>query len=241
MPKNLAEVQAELTRIAAYARNLVGQALTRGTITHEQHDAYVRNLTETNGVTRVLIELELEDADVLSGRADLNEQVERALSGLARQAGARVVSGSVNVTLDSIDPDTTDGYTEDPTDELDDEPEEPTESPVAPTYATTPGDRGVTITITTRLAGAGAMPGNTADVSRAVERALTVLGQQQGIAVVPGSTEVRVTGQDVRITQRATGNVHLAAHGAGRVEDSLAALGREYDLRLVSGSTRVQV
>lgn len=234
MPKNLAEVQAELTRIAAYARDLVGQALSRGTITKDQHDGYVRNLTESGGVTRVLIELELEDADKIA-RTDLDEQVERVLAQLALIGGARVVPNSTKVTLDAINPATDDGY-EEPfiadDDEGSDEFDPADVTPEAP---------GSVVTITTRLSPGATLPAVNGQLDQAVEGVLTTLGARHGITMLRGTTQVRVNDRDVTITHRATGNVALADRGADEVESVLAQLARNYDVRLAVGSTRVSV
>lgn len=233
MPKNLAQVQAELARIAAYARDLVGQALSRGTITKDQHDGYVRNLTESGGVTRVLIELELEDADKIV-RTDLDEQVERVLAQLALIGGARVVPNSTKVTLDAINPATDDGYEELGEDESD-------EFDPADVTPEAPVDGGSTVTITTRLSPGATLPAVNVHLNRMVENELANLGREHGIVMVPESTQVRVNDRDLTITHRATGNVNLADRGADQVESVLAALGRRYDVRLAVGSTRVSV
>lgn len=237
MPKNLAEVQAELTRIAAYARDLVGQALSRGTITKDQHDGYVRNLTESGGASRVLIELELEDADKIA-RTDLAEQVERVLAQLARMGGARVVPNSTKVTLDAINPATDDGY-EEPF--IADDDEESDEFDPADVTPEAPVDGGSVVTITTRLSPGATLPAVNGQLDQAVEGVLTTLGARHGITMLRGTTQVRVNDRDVTITHRATGNVALADRGADQVESVLAQLARNYDVRLAVGSTRVSV
>lgn len=237
MPKNLAEVQAELTRIAARARELVGQALTRGTIDKTQHDAYVRELTETGGATRVLIELELEDADKIA-RTDLDEQVERVLAQLALIGGARVVPNSTKVTLGAINPATDDGYDE-PDFDADDED---AENEDAATEAPAGAGQQVTIAARTRVDSSSlANVGNTRLVKERLEDVLGSLGRQHGIHMVAGSTDYTVNGRDVTITHRATGDVYLASLGNAQVEEALSRLGHLQGVELERGSVRVTV
>lgn len=233
MPKNLAEVQVELTRISNRAKELVGQALRRGTISRVEHDRYVRELSETGNVTRVLVELELEDADSIRNRADLARQVEQALAGLARQAGARVVAGSTRVTLDAIDPANEDGYQETDFDET--ETDE--------VYTNVAGDAGVLVQINARVANdSNALTlGDRTTIRRRVEGALGELGRGYGINMVPGSTVVNLMGRDVQIQHRATGEVHLVSQGAEQVADTLSRLASEIGVELVRGSVRVAV
>lgn len=230
MPRNLAEVQAELTRVSNAAKAMLARALRAGTINQATHDELVREVSDSGDPEKVVVvTLRVRDAEKLAARNDLNSRVETALAGLARQAGVTVVAGSttVEVVAPGAAPTThepEDEFPEDESDEYDPRDEEPAAAAPA----------GTPVTITARSTDTYALRnGDTSVISDRVTRALNGVGDRHGVRVQGVTVDAAHDGR-VTIRGQATGSTYVLRSAGAReqVEQALRQLARDNGLPL---------
>lgn len=212
-----------------YAIDLIRQAQEAGVVPAHEAARHLRELGVEEPAAAVTVIAQVRgDVDQLrNGNGEVTRQIEQALSGLAREVGLTVVTGSVRVTVGEGAP------------VAQAAPAAPAAAPVRPGAAPT-GGRAVTISVGWN---GGRLP---AEARQIVEDRLTTLGREFGVIVAYGSVVITNRGDGtVRIELRANGTEQLVQRGAAagqRIEQALSELARDYGLaRPTPGSVRVQV